>query len=99
LDGTGSFTVQDLLFDEAGHVTANQAHTYNLPYAVRNIKVNSTNAVTAGSNTAGTIEADKYNDEFILTSQNRWVTLKADTANDTISIGHAAAGGTTITTA
>lgn len=95
LDGVGGFTVQDFTIDEAGHVTANQTHKYTLPHAVRNIKVDTTSsAVTPGTGltTAATLEADAYNDTFTMQPQNRWVTLSADTTNDIVIIGHAAAG-------
>jgi hypothetical protein len=94
--GTGSFIVQDLLFDEAGHATANQPHTYTLPYTIRNITVAGSDAVTEGTTTGGTVSAKSYNDTVNLNAQNRWINVKVE--GDTISIGHAAAGGTTIKT-
>ena len=90
LDGVGEFTVQDLQFDKAGHVIANQKHKYTLPNAIRNIDVAGSDAITAGTTTAGKVEADSYNDTLTLNAQNRWVNLKVN--DDTISIGHAAAG-------
>ena len=94
--GTGTFTIQDIDFDEAGHVKSNKAHTYNLPFAIRNIDVAGSNATSAGTTTAGKVEADSYDDTLTLNAQNRWVNLKVE--GDTISVGHAAAGGTTIKT-
>jgi hypothetical protein len=96
LDGVGTFTIQDITFDEAGHAKSNKAHTYNLPFAIRNIDVAGSDAISAGTTTAGKIEADSYNDTLTLNAQNRWINLKAE--NNTISVGHAAAGGTTIKT-
>lgn len=96
--GAGTFTIQDITFDAAGHATSNKAHTYNLPFAIRNINVQSSSDIGAGENSSATVEADKYNDTLTLTTQNRWITLKANKDTDAISIGHAAAGGTTITT-
>lgn len=61
-----NITLQDLEFDEAGHVTHNQKHTYTLPYGYKTIstsKINNTNdkdlytTITPGSkqdNTADT---------------------------------------------
>ena len=93
LDGVGAFTVQDLEFDDAGHVTKNQAHTYNLPFNIRNIQVGTASSeVKAGESASDTLEADVYNDTFTISPNNRWITLKADANNDTIYIGHAAAG-------
>lgn len=93
LDGIGEFIVQDLVFDNAGHVTANQPHKYTLPYNFRNIVIGEgSNVIAGGSHKSGTIEADQYNDTFIINSYNRWITISADTNTDAISIGHAAAG-------
>ena len=99
LDGIGAFEVQDIQFDEAGHMTHNQVHKYILPHNFRNINISSSNSVNAGQNQDGKVEANDYKGEFNLTTQNRWINLNANINNDTISIGHAAAGGTTITTA
>ena len=67
-----------------------QKHKYTLPNAIRNIDVAGSDAITAGTTTAGKVEADSYNDTLTLNAQNRWVNLKVN--DDTISIGHAAAG-------
>ena len=88
--GTGTFVIQDIAFDEAGHATSNKAHTYNLPFAIRNIDVTGSEAITAGTTADGKVEADSYNDTLTLNAQNRWINLKVE--NDTISVGHAAAG-------
>lgn len=95
LDSIGEFTVQDLQFDAAGHVIANQKHKYTLPNAIRNIDVAGSDAINAGTTAAGKVEADTYNDTLTLNAQNRWVNLKVN--DDTISIGHAAAGNENIT--
>ena len=92
LDGVGTFTLYDLVFDEAGHVTANQAHDYTFPYAIRNISVKGSEVVTEGTTVEGTVEADAYNYTLNLNAQNKWINLKVD--NGAISIGHAAAGTT-----
>lgn len=99
LDGIGEFEIQDIQFDEAGHMTHNQIHKYILPHNFRNINISSSNSVNAGQNQDGKVEANDYKGEFNLTTQNRWINLNANINNDTISIGHAAAGGTTIMTA
>lgn len=95
LDGVGEFTVQDLQFDAAGHVIANQKHKYILPHAIRNIDVAGSDAISAGTTAAGKVEADSYNDTLTLNAQNRWINLKAE--GNTISVGHASAGNETTT--
>lgn len=92
LDGIGEFTVQDLVFDAAGHVTANQKHKYTLPYNIRNVAITVADTTNVGSNQVGTTQADSYNDTLNLSTQNRWINLSVNDTNDTISIGHAAAG-------
>jgi hypothetical protein len=37
-NGTDTITIQDTIFDEAGHVTHNQNHTYTLPYGYKTFK-------------------------------------------------------------
>jgi hypothetical protein len=64
--GTGTFTIQDITFDEAGHAKSNKAHTYKLPFAIRNIDVAGSDAIDAGTTTAGKVEADSYNDTLTL---------------------------------
>ena len=87
LDGVGSFTVQDLTFDDAGHVSGNQKHKYTLPNSIRNITINGANAFAATT----------YNATLDLKNQNRWINLT--TADGAINIGHAAANNTNTTTA
>lgn len=103
--GAGTFTIQDIAFDEAGHAKSNKAHTYNLPNAIRNIKIGNNSTVAAGSiptqnegqsdeefNASLRVDATTYNDTLNLNAQNRWITLNRDKNNKTITIGHAAAG-------
>lgn len=95
LDGVGNFTVQDITKDNAGHITAIQAHKYTLPYAWRNIKVNAAStesAGTTGESAAVTLEAETYNDTTTFIPGNRWITLSASASNDSITFGHASAG-------
>lgn len=97
----GTITIKDIEFDNAGHAISNKNHVYDLPFAIRNISVSSSDVTTIGENSSGTItiEADKYNDTLNLSTQNRWITLKADSTTDTIVIGHAAANNANTTTA
>lgn len=93
LETVSSFTVQDLTFDEAGHVTANQAHTYTLQNSFKTFNItgssNSTNAITA--NTVDLV-ADSTADSLALKAGNRWIELQGDATTDQLLIGHAAAG-------
>ena len=60
-EGNGYFTVQDIEYDTAGHLTAVQKHKYNLPYAWRNIELGD-----------DTISADSFNGTAKLDKDN-WI--------------------------
>lgn len=93
LNSVGTFTVQDTQYDEAGHITHNQPHTYKLPFNFKTLSVGA--AVTgtaAGQSTIGDIVANDHVAKFTISPNNRWITMSADTTNDVLSIGHAYAG-------
>ena len=95
LDGVGSFTVQDILKDNAGHITAIQSHKYNLPFNWRNITVKAASTEstgTTGASAESTLEADTYNDTLTFIPGNKWITLQTSPSNDSVTFGHAAAG-------
>lgn len=93
LDEVGKITIQDLTFDEAGHVTANQNHQYALPHAFKYIAIDEiSTSTTAGSGQAGMLTAPQFNADFTVIPQNRWITLKANEDGVNFEIGHAAAG-------
>ncbi len=80
--------IQDMSFDAAGHITANKAHTYVLPYGFKKITSSSTPSdVTkdAISNTA-TISANNTQDTLIIAPSNKWI--KTFVENKTLSLGH-----------
>ena len=90
-DNGDTITIQDILFDEAGHMTANQNHTYTLPYGFKTIKVTNTasNVVTDAASAileAGQI-ADNTQDILTFAASNKWIKLDNNT-EDTIKIGH-----------
>lgn len=87
-DGTDTITIQDTIYDEAGHVTANQKHTYTLPYGYKYIEVaNDGNTPAAPASTTGTQEADSTQDTLKLTTSNKWVLLDGS-VEDTVQFGH-----------
>ena len=90
INGNGdTITIQDILFDEAGHMTANQNHTYTLPYGFKTIKVTNSTAVTDAASeilTAGQI-ADNTQDTLTFAASNKWIKLDNNT-EDTVKIGH-----------
>lgn len=88
-DGTNTITIQDTTYDNAGHIIANQNHTYILPYGFKYIKIaNDGNAVIAAPpSTVGTQVADSTQDTLKLTTSNKWILLDGNT-EDTIKFGH-----------
>lgn len=79
--------IQDMSFDAAGHITANKAHTYVLPYSFRKITSKSTSEVTTDAASNGnTISADNTQDTLIIAPSNKWI--KTSVANKTLSLGH-----------
>ena len=70
-------------------MTANQNHTYTLPYGFKTIKVTNSTAVTDAASTiltAGQI-ADNTQDTLTFAASNKWIKLDNNT-DDTIKIGH-----------
>lgn len=86
-ESPNELVIQDMSFDAAGHITANKAHTYVLPYSFRNITNKSTSEKTgdAASND-GTISAVNTQDTLKIAPSNKWI--KTSVANKTLSLGH-----------
>jgi hypothetical protein len=80
-DGTDTITIQDTVYDNAGHVTANQKHTYTLPYGFKYIDVanDGEEEVAAPASMAGTQTADNTQDTLKLTTSNKWILLDGST--------------------
>ena len=86
-DNFNELVIQDMSFDAAGHITANKAHTYVLPYSFRKITSKSTSEVTTDAASNGdTISADNTQDTLIIAPSNKWI--KTSVANKTLSLGH-----------
>lgn len=93
LDKKQIFVVQDLKFDSAGHVTHNQNHAYKLPDSFKQVAIGEASMIeTNGIHNSGVIEADSQVDVLTVNAQNRWITLSANTGNDSYAIGHAGPG-------
>ena len=88
-DGTDTITIQDTIYDEAGHVTANQKHTYTLPYSFKYINVanDGKEKIASPVSTAGTQIADNTQDTLKLTTSNKWILLDGG-SEDTVQFGH-----------
>ena len=89
-DGTDSIIIQDIQHDAAGHIIANQNHTYILPYGYKTFKTNGRNMDenTKNSDSVGITEttADNTQDIINIDSGNYWI--RADITNDNIKLSH-----------
>ena len=88
-DGTDSITIQDIQHDAAGHIIANQNHTYTLPYGYKTITpATQSIATTNPAVNTTSIVADNTQDILTIASTNKWIRVSGDDTNDTLSIGH-----------
>ena len=90
LNENGTFTVQELGWDRAGHLISSNKRTYTLPYNFKTVEVIGTSNVvensTSGSN--GTIVADTHIDTLTLTPGNKWIQLVGNADSDTVTFKH-----------
>ena len=89
LKDTGVFVLQDLSFDEAGHIVKRQSHEYKLPYGINKISVINSQESDDGESNDSDTSAVSHNHELKISAQNKWITLSAD--ENGISFGHASA--------
>lgn len=83
-----TITLQDLVFDKAGHVIKNQPHTYILPYGFKTITpVAQSSAVTNPIVNTADIIANNTQDTLQIASSNKWIRMSTNNV-DTLSIGH-----------
>jgi hypothetical protein len=93
LDNSQTFTVQELVWDRAGHLTGSTKKTYTLQDGFKNLAISNTgNASVATSAIAanGTLIADTQVDTATIDAGNRWLTFVAD--GKKVSMYHASAG-------
>ena len=96
--GNSTFTVQDLVFDEAGHVTSNKTHQYTLPHNFKTITIGAATTATGDGSTNTThvnLVADSHIDTLTINPGNRWIALEGQEGSDILTIAHAHAGDDT----
>lgn len=89
MNGNGDvLTIQDIAFDEAGHMISNQKHPYRLPYGFKTIAGANSSDVENGVNDVTTNQvADSTQDTLTIAASNKWI--RVDTATeDTVKLGH-----------
>ena len=95
LDNSQTFTVQELTWDNAGHLTGSTKRTYTLNDGIKSVKIsNSGNTSTAVNTIAKDADliATSQVDSITLDAGNRWISLVGDTSGKQASIYHASAG-------
>ena len=89
-DGTDTITIQDTQYDKAGHVIANQNHTYILPYGYKTFRINGRDITEniKNSEDVGTTQTTANNTQDIMNinSGNYWI--RADITEDNIKLSH-----------
>ena len=86
---TSSIFLQDIEFDEAGHMTANKRHEYILPYTFRAIQPgrDSENVEDMHSNTIQ-VQADSVFDTVTIGPGNKWLKISGAASTDTLQLAH-----------
>lgn len=95
LNNEKEFKVQEISWDDAGHLISSQKTTFTLPYNFKTISVNNSgNTATTlnGSVISGELEAKTPIDNFTLDTGNKWIQFNSDTNAKTITISHGPAG-------
>lgn len=93
-DGHPDFAVQNISWDNAGHLLSSIKTTYTLPFDFKTLSVmnNGANATTIAPGSAGNLIAGTSTDTAIFTTGNRWITFAADEQTNTFTVYHAAPG-------
>jgi len=95
-----TFSVQEIEWDEAGHLTASNKHSFTLPDNFKIIAITNNGFENNNFNefkenedkTTYLLEADTLVDTATIDTGNRWIQLKANTDEDKVTIYHAPAG-------
>lgn len=91
------FQIQDITWDEAGHLVASKRTTYQLPDGFKTIviKNDGNNSLGFAAANGGNLVADLVADTTTINTGNRWIKLVANPDADTYTIYHGAASTAT----
>lgn len=91
-DNGDTITLQDMVFDKAGHIIENHAHAYKLPNGFKKIEVintasnapeaNATKELAAKNERDPIIVAGNSQDTFHIITGNRWIRMSATDGPD-----------------
>lgn len=79
-------TVQDIEFDNAGHVVTNRKHTYTLPYSYKEFTTSQDIGTTSITQNTSTTTANNTQDKITFKMGNKWLNSRVD--NDLITFAH-----------
>lgn len=89
LNTDNTFEVPCFLFDEAGHILNAETHTVTLPESFSSIVIGAASEATVNTqHIEGEIVADAMTDTLTLNPGNKWIQMKTDINNDSVSIQH-----------
>lgn len=91
LNGTGTFNVISLSYDEAGHITAKDTKTFTLPYNYKTIALTNAESTAVSELTANTtsVVADTQVATITYVAGNKWLKFAGDNSAKTITFAHA----------
>lgn len=89
-----NFIIKTPYVDAAGHVVGEHVENYTLPFSFKTFNVTGTSDGVTGltSTTNISVVADNTIDTMTLITHNKWIDIKADAENDTITFGHRLTG-------
>lgn len=97
-NGENTFSVQEITWDNAGHLLESVKKTYTLPYDFKTLTlINAGENVTEVNlnNNSGSLVATNPIDTATIKTGNRWLKFNTDSLTNTWTIYHAAAGTAT----
>lgn len=87
-DSIGTIVLQNLTYDDAGHVTNELNTEYTLPYSFKTMKVSNNDSTDNIASNSNSIEANTVFANMQFIAGNKWINLAANNTNRTITIAH-----------
>ena len=93
-DNKNTFSVQEIVWDRAGHIVGSQKKNYILQDGFKQITVKNSGAdiKTTATGQGASLIADNQVDNATIDTGNRWISLVGDANNDKFTIYHTFAG-------
>ena len=93
-DNQNTFSVQEIIWDRAGHIVGSHKKNYTLQDGFKQITVqnNGADVRTTATGQGASLIADNQVDNATIDTGNRWISLVGDADNDKFTIYHTFAG-------